>query len=144
MSLVNINWHPDKKGIRDFGKAMLIGFGIIGLVFALWPWGFIIHRSWHVALGCWIFAAVVGGIGLTGSRLVMPVYLVWMGIAFVMGSILGRILVGALFYLLITPMGLGMRLIGRDKLQIKKPETETYWKPRTHPGLTPEDYERQF
>ncbi|MHC4886765.1 MAG: SxtJ family membrane protein [Planctomycetota bacterium] len=137
MSLVAIDWNPDAKGLRSFGVSMLVGFGLIGLV--VW-W----KVSLAAATGCWIFGAVAGVLGLTGTKAAMPIYKVWMGIAFVMGSIMGRILLGLFYYGMITPMGLVMRLQGRDKLQLKpRPTGESYWcdSPTTD---DPARYKRQF
>ncbi len=140
MSMVEINWSPDKKALRGFGWAMLIGFGIIGLAkFAGWP----IARNLNYAYVCWGIALVAGVSGLLGSKVALPFYYVWMAIGWVMGNIMTRVIFAIFYYLLITPMGFFMRLCGRDKLVLKKPEGETYW--REHrPYDENRDYQRQF
>ena len=143
MSLVKIDWKPDAASRRNFGLTMLIGFGAIGLAFYAWPWTWPITQNTPVAWGCWGFAVVSGVLGLSGSRLALAIYLPWMAVAFVMGSIMSRILVATFFYLMITPMGLAMRLIGRDRLQLKRPKGDTCWIDHK----TTDDirrYERQF
>ena len=82
-------------------------------------------------------------LGNTGTRAALPIYIVWMGVAFVMGSIISRVLISLFYYLMITPMGLVMRLSGRDKLKIKKQDCQTYW---VDSKPLPENYsyERQF
>ena len=97
----------------------------------------------NAAIGCWIFAAVACGLGLTGTRLALWLYIPWMGIAFVMGNVISRLLVALFYYLVITPMGLMMRVTGRDRLRLKKRDCKSYWVDKK-PGGGKSSYERQF
>lgn len=142
MSLVSINWHPKKPELRKFGIVMLIGFGLIGSAFMLWPWSWPLTRSTNTALACWVFGGLAGILGLSGTRACLLVYLPWMAVAFVVGSVVGRVVVLTMFYVLITPMGLLMRLSGRDRLRLKKPQGATYWVDYSTDDAV--DYERQF
>ncbi|MHC4870874.1 MAG: SxtJ family membrane protein [Planctomycetota bacterium] len=136
MSLVNINWNPDKNELKKFGIAMLVGFGIIGLCF------FLFKRA-DTAYYCWAFGVVAGLLGLSQTKAALPVYLVWMAVAFIMGNIISRVLVVLFYYLMITPIGLIMRVIGRDKLHLKKRDTESYWS-ELHLSHDKDRFERQF
>lgn len=136
MSLVRINWKPSPSELRKFGIAMLVGFAIVG---AILRFGF--HKA-DAAMGAWIFGAVAGALGLTGMPIALPVYWAWMGIGFVAGNIMSRLLLGVFFYGMITPMGLIMRLFGRDKLQLRRTAGSTYW--QQVPPHTSNDFERQF
>ena len=135
MSIVHIDWHPDGPALRRFGRTVIIG-------------SLLIAAALHFLKG-WTTAAevlagvgvVIGGLGLTGARIALPGYWFWMGIAFVMGNIMGRILLSIFYYTLITPMGLIRRLVN-DKLQLRARGRDTYWR-----DLPPDDgtrYERQF
>ena len=143
MSFVSINWKPDAKELRKFGWAMLIGFGLIGLALMAWPWDWPFPRAPRAAVVCWVFGAVAGLLGLTGTRAALPIYCVWMGVAFVMGNIVSRVVIAGIYFLVITPMGLAMRLTGRNKLQLKRRDVPTYWIERERKDGD-RDYERQF
>lgn len=134
--MVDINWSPDAKELRKFGVAMLVGFSFIG-AFLFWRG----HPTAGTA--CLVFGLAAGGLGLTGTRVALPVYLAWMGIAFVAGNVVSRVLIALLFYLLITPMGLVMRLVGRDKLALKPTNDSSYWTDVSDDEID-SDYERQF
>lgn len=143
MSLVQIDWSPDTKKLREFGIAMIVGFAIIGALahFGVWPFP---EPHPAAALGCWIFGALSGVLGLTGTPLALPIYWVWMGIAFVMGNIVSRVMLVLVYYLVFTPMGLLGRLIGRDRLELNTPKsTESYWVPVEY-GTDRKRYRRQF
>lgn len=143
MSFVKLNWHPKAKDLRSFGGIFLGGFVVIGLIKYFWPFERVFTQNktvgvWFIGIG-----VVVGAIGLTGTKLALPFYWIWLGIAWLLGNIMSRVVVAALYYLLFTPMRVLNNLVGRDKLQLKRPETESYWLPISLP-TEPEKYERQF
>jgi hypothetical protein len=76
-----------------------------------------------------VFGVAAGLLGLSGTKAALPVYWGWMAIAFVMGNIVSRILVFLIYYGLLMPMGLMMRAVGRDKLVLRKPDADSYWRP---------------
>jgi len=120
MSLVKVNWRPGPRELRVFGAVLLVGFAALGGL--AWAKG----RPTAAAV-LWALGGVVGVLGLSGTRAAWPAYWAWMGFAFVMGNIMGRLLLGVVYYGLITPMGLTMRLLGRDPLQLRRANRPTCW-----------------
>lgn len=144
MALVQLNWKPNAKELRSFGAIFLVGFVIIGLVKYFSPFEWLISRNQNVGLTFIIIGLVVGAIGLTGTKLALPLYWIWLSIAFVMGNIVSRILIAGIYYLVVTPVGWLAWLVGRDKLQLrKKKNKQTYWVKTSLPK-EPRKYERQF
>ena len=143
MSLVKVNWKPSPKELRQFGAIFGSGFLLIGLVKYFWIWGWLFERNEKAGLIFILIGIVGGAIGLTGTKLALPLYWVWMGIAFVLGNIMSRVVITLIFYGVITPMSFVARLLGRDKLQLKKRAVQSYWQDISLPH-EPEKYERQF
>ncbi|MFL6468415.1 MAG: SxtJ family membrane protein [Pyrinomonadaceae bacterium] len=143
MPFVKLNWKPNKKELRQFGAIFMGGFVLIGLVKYLWPFQRLISQNETVGLWFIAIGLVVGAIGLTGRRLALPLYWTWLGIAYVLGNIMSRVIMAGIYYLVFTPMRLIGNLMGRDKLQLKKPQTDSYWVDISFP-TTKEEYERQF
>lgn len=143
MPFVQLNWKPNRKELRQFGAIFMGGFVLIGLVKYLWPFERLIDKN--ETLGVWLIGIgiVVGAIGLTGSRLALPLYWAWLGIAFVLGNIMSRVIITLIYFLIFTPMRFLSSLAGRDKLQLKKPQTNSYWSDISLPKDI-EKYERQF
>lgn len=143
MPFVQLNWKPNRKELRQFGAIFMGGFVLIGLVKYLWPFEWLLDKN--ETLGAWLIGIgiVVGAIGLTGSRLAMPLYWAWLGIAFVLGNIMSRVIISLIYFLLFTPMRVLGNLLGRDKLQLKKKDSGSYWHDISLPKEI-EKYERQF
>mgnify|MGYP001235834703 CR=1 FL=1 len=130
------NIPSSKKDIRSFG----ITIGIILFIIS----GLLIYYNKEIY-------QVIGGIALTliGLGLIMPVvlkpfYFVWMTFAAILGWVMTRVILGFVFYLIITPIGLLTKLIGEDFLALKKTESDSYWNYRNSAKELNQDYEKQF
>jgi predicted membrane protein len=100
----------DKKGLREFG---LVGGLIVAVVF-----GFVLPILRHHSLSIvpWIIALVLWVWAIVAPTTLNFVYQIWMRIGLVLGWIQTRIILGVLFYAILTPMGLIGRLLNRDRL----------------------------
>jgi len=68
-------------------------------------------------------------------------YRAGMMVSFYIGQVMSRVLLTILFLLVVTPLGLVLRLFGKDLLHLKrKPPTQSYW----HPVNRPQNLDRQF
>ncbi len=121
----------------------MTGFLVIGLVKYFWPFTWLLTQDKNVGFISMLIGLVGGGLALTGTKIALPLYYLWMGIAFVMGNIMSRVIIVLIYYVVVTPLALLGRVIGRDRLQLKKPNTESYWHDISLPK-EPEKYERQF
>ncbi|MDA1052658.1 MAG: SxtJ family membrane protein [Planctomycetota bacterium] len=138
MALVDINWNPSRKELRVF-SLLLIGFGAIVAA--------ILYKrleSQTPAAAALFVTSVVGLVGLAAPMLVRPVYVIWMGLAFPIGWTVSHVMMLAAFYFVLTPIGLVMRLCGRDPMrrQIDR-GAKTHWLPRSNRGDL-KSYFRQF
>lgn len=68
----------------------------------------------------------------------------WMTLAAALGYVNSRILLGILFYAVITPIGLMARLFGHDPLDRRGGRAASYWHPRARTRQTRSDFERAF
>jgi hypothetical protein len=135
----------DIKGLKT-GTPELRKFGLlVGGVFTVWS-----ILAWARSKGYYPYLLVPGALlivfGAVWPRALQPVYIGWMSVAFVFGFIVSHLILGLLFYLVITPIGLVARLSGKDFLGSRRdPTARSYWIPRERRGpATPADYERQF
>jgi hypothetical protein len=145
--LIDLNLHPDQETLRQFGWIAVGGFGFLAAIawFEVLIFGFGLgsSRPW-VSL----FFAALAGLSAIFSLVLpkanLPIYVGLSVVAFPIGLVVGYIILGVLFFLLITPVGLIFKLTGRDPLKRRfEPEAATYWEParRTPPV---ESYFKQF
>ena len=77
--------------------------------------------------------------------LLKPVRIGWMGLAFVLGYFMSRLLLAVIFYLVITPIGVIFRLFGKDILHKKiRKNRESYWIKRSPENKNAKDYEKLY
>jgi hypothetical protein len=137
MALVDINWNPNPTELRKFGVTMLVGFALIGVVLQ-----FAFGKE-IPAYVCYTLAALLGILGLSGTIAGLWAYRAWMGVAFVMGNIISRVLLALIYFGMFWPMGAIRRMLGADPLTLKKPNSTTFWTDAP-PPTTRERAERQF
>jgi Saxitoxin biosynthesis operon protein SxtJ len=122
---------------RSFGIVFFVVFLIIGL------WPLMKHgtvRWWALAI-----AAAFLVIALVVPKILAPLNRVWMKFGLLLAAIISPIFLGILFYLVFMPMGLLIRLFGKDplKLQLDR-EARSYWVDRDPPGPPPGSITNQF
>ena len=104
---------------RGFG----IVFCVVFLLISFWP---LIDgeslRIWSLAVSL-IFLVL----GLLNSKLLSPFNLIWVKFGEVLGRIIAPIAMGVVYFFIITPIGLFMRLIGKDLLRTKFSKNNSYW-----------------
>ncbi len=110
----------DTKQLRNFG--LLVG----GIFSAIGLWPAIIRgenpRLWALALGVLLILPA-----LVLPRSLGPVYRIWMALGNALNWLNTRIILGAIFYGLLTPMGLTMRRLGHDPMRRRfEPSLDTY------------------
>ena len=130
-----------KTGRRDLRKFSLMVGGVLVLL-GLW----LLFR--HKARYPWLLwpGLLLLALGLTVPKSLKHVYVGWMTLAFILGFIVSNVLLTLLYYVVLTPIGLTARALGKDFLQRTwQPNAATYWLKRDRPNpRTAAQYEQQF
>ena len=130
---------PEVRGSSDrsFGlvfAAVFLTAGLSPLVRGETP------RAWALAL-----AGVLIAIALAMPPLLAPLNRLWTRFGLLLGKVTTPVVMGVLFYLVVTPTGLLMRLFGKDPLRLScDREAGSYWIQREPPGPSPETMTNQF
>ena len=110
----------DRKGLREFG---VVTGGIVAVLFGLFfPW--LLERAFP--LWPWVVFAVLGAWALVAPMRLRPLYRGWMRLGFLLSKITTPIVMGLLFYLLITPFALILKLTGKDAMRLGFNDRDTY------------------
>lgn len=133
-----IRQDPDDRFLRQFAAGALVFFGLIGLARVT------SHDDWTTATILWTVGGSLGLTGLISPRFAKPVYMVWMHLLTPIAWVLTFVLLAAIYWLVLTPIGYWYRWRHGDPLQRKlHPQAETYWIERPVQSV-PETYLRQF
>ena len=90
------------------------------------------------------FALVTFLVTLVSPSNLLPFNKLWMEFGLLIGKVVSPIVLGAVFFFLITPVGIAMRLVGRDELQLKLHKKTSCWKNRAPAGPEPASFKNQF
>lgn len=128
---------------RDTTTLRKFGLTVGGVFLAIAAFLFWREVSWAPIL-LWIGLPLVL-LGAVIPRVLGPIYTGWMGLAIVLGAIVTRILLTIFFFLVITPVALFFKLIGRDALHRKlDPQAATYWIDKDYPIADRSRFEKFF
>jgi hypothetical protein len=128
---------PSEGDLRWFGAILLAFFGLVGAVVG-WQSG-----SLRAAAILWGLGAGLALLYTAIRPLRQPLYRLWMAAVLPIGWLVSNLLLGAVFYLVITPIGLLARAFGRDPLTRRfEPDADSYWI-EDDPGGEPGRYYRQ-
>ena len=114
--------------------ALLAGYG----------WFF---KGWSLAvvLALVVVALAFALLGFVAPRVLRPLNWLWFQLGQLLGKVVSPVVLGAIFFLILTPVSLGSRLFGRDELRLKRKASQTsYWLDRAPPGPEPESFKNQF
>lgn len=122
---------------RSFGVVFAVVFLIVALL-PLLSGGDV--RLWSLAV-----AAAFLALALAAPRLLAPLNWAWTRVGLVLHHVVNPIVMGVLFFLVVTPVGLIMRLSGKDPLRLRLERgSGSYWIERRPPGPAPETMKNQF
>lgn len=136
MTWKELNLNPSDREVRTFSVLWLLAFGLFGGL-----------AAWRGAGSAPAFlgVALAGGlIGLALPQLMRRVYVVWMIAAFPIGWTISLVLQAVVFYAVLTPIGVALRMAGRDPLGRRfDRNATTYWVTRRRRDDV-DGYFRQF
>ena len=104
---------------RSFG----IVFFIVFLLIALYP----LINGENIRIWSAVISLIFLVLGLLNSKILAPLNKLWFKFGIFLGKIISPIILGIIFFLVVTPIGLLMRLFGKDVLNLKYNKNKSYW-----------------
>ena len=135
MSLITVNWNPQRKQLRQFGALCVLAFAFLGAVaysrHVLFGLPLAATTARAVAIAWFLFSATCGIAAIIAPSVLRPLYIGLSAITLPIGLVVSQVVLAVLFYGVITPLGVVMRFLGRDPMQRRfAPELPTYWQAR--------------
>ena len=110
---------------RSFG----VVFSIVFLLISIYP---LINND-NVRIWSLVISLIFLVLGILNSNILSPLNKLWFKFGIFLGKIISPIIMGIIFFLVVTPIGLIMRLIGKDVLNLKYSDNKSYWIEKTGP-----------
>ena len=104
---------------RSFGIVFFIAF----LLIALYP----LVNSGEIRIWSVLISLIFLILGLLNSKILAPLNKLWFKLGIFLGKIISPIIMGIIFFLVVTPIGLLMRLLGKDLINLKFNNNKSYW-----------------
>ncbi len=148
MSMIEMNWKPDQRTLKQFGWISLVAFGALGAL-AWWKHKFLFFHlsdsaAHTTAYVLWAIAGLSAVLGVVAPMVLQPLFVGLMLIALPIGFVLSHVILFIVFFVFFTPLGLVMRLFGYDPMRKRfDRQAKTYWLER-EVVTDPKRYFRQF
>ena len=110
---------------RSFG----IVFFIVFLLIALYP----LLKDNDLRIWSLVISFIFLILGLINSKILTPLNRLWFKFGLLLGKFISPLIMGIIFFLVVTPIGIIMRLLKKDLLNLKYNKKETYWIKKTGP-----------
>tara|TARA_B100001121_G_scaffold149146_1_gene130594 strand:- start:56 stop:439 length:384 start_codon:yes stop_codon:yes gene_type:complete len=104
---------------RNFGVVFFVVFFLIALYPLTYDEGI---RTWSIIISLFFLI-----LGLLNSKILNPLNKLWFKFGIILGKIISPLIMGIIFFLVVTPTGLIMRLLRKDILNLKYNKDKSYW-----------------
>ncbi len=108
---------------RSFG----IVFFIVFLIVALWP----ILNNGDIRIWSLVLSVIFLVLGILNSKLLNPLNILWFKFGLFLGKIISPIIMGLVFFVVVTPIAILLKIFRKDVLSLKKNSSNTYWKKKS-------------
>jgi hypothetical protein len=108
-------------------------FGIVFFIFFLLISIYPLINNDNVRIWSLVISLIFLVLGILNSNILSPLNKLWFKFGIFLGKIISPIIMGIIFFLVVTPIGLIMRLIGKDVLNLKYSDNKSYWIEKTGP-----------
>jgi len=104
-------------------KSFGIVFFVVFLLISLYPLTYV----GEIKLWSLIISFIFLILGLLNSKILAPLNKIWFKFGILLGKIVSPLIMGAIFFLVVTPVGIILRLMGKDVLNLKYNKNKSYW-----------------
>ena len=104
---------------KNFG----LTFFIVFLIISFWP----LMNNEQIRIWSLVIALIFLILGMSNSKILTPLNTIWFKFGLILGKIVSPIVMGIIFFLIVTPISIIMRILGKDLLNLKYNNRKSYW-----------------
>ena len=117
---MNLSMKIKVSSNRSFG----IVFFVVFLIVALWP----LKNNLDIRIWSLIISFIFLILGIFNSKLLSPLNKIWFKLGILLGRIISPIVMGIIFFIVVTPTAIILKIFRKDVLSLKKSNSNSYWK----------------
>ena len=110
-------------------KSFGLVFSVVFLIIAVYPF----LKNGNLIIWSLIISIIFLILGLTNSKILTPLNKLWFKFGIFLGKIVSPLVMGVIFFFVVTPIGLIMRVLGKDLLNLKYNLNKSYWIEKSGP-----------
>tara|TARA_B100000900_G_scaffold248097_1_gene211098 strand:- start:5964 stop:6344 length:381 start_codon:yes stop_codon:yes gene_type:complete len=110
-------------------KSFGIVFFVVFLIIGLWP----LLNNESYRLWSMVISLIFLILGLINSRVLTPLNILWFKFGLLLGKIVSPLVMGLIFFCVVTPIGILMKIFKKDLLNLKYSNKDSYWVDKTEP-----------
>ena len=108
-------------------------FGVVFFIFFLIISTYPLIKGGEIRIWSLIIALIFLILGIINSKLLTPLNKIWFRFGILLGNFVSPIIMGIVFFIVVTPVSLILKLLGKDVLGLKKNNKRTYWIDKSDP-----------
>lgn len=125
MALVEVNWQPTARQLRQFGVIAAVALPLLA-----WLW----TSRVEVIGACGLVGIVIAAVGLARPTMLKWLFIGLTCLTLPIGLVVSELALLLVYFGVLLPIGLCFRLVGRDALRLRRdPNAKTYWLPKQPP-----------
>ena len=110
---------------RSFGLVFFVVF----LLISIYP----LFHGQNLRFWLLIVAIIFLALGLLNSKILTPLNKIWFKFGLLLGSIVSPVIMSIIFFFVVTPISFVMKILGKDILNLKRNNNNTYWVEKSGP-----------
>ena len=110
-------------------KSFGIVFFTVFLIIAIWP----LLNGYGIRYWSLIISIVFLILGILNSKILTPLNKIWFTIGILLGNVISPIIMSIIFFFVVTPISFVMKVLGKDILNLKRNNNNTYWIDKSGP-----------
>ncbi len=136
--MMNVLDEMELPSDRKFGILFVIVFAVVA------GYGYLVEWASSTVIFCVVISFALAAISIVAPRVLAPLNKAWLLLGVVLGKIVNPIVLGIIFFGLLTPVSIVTRIFGRDELRLDQHHLDSYWIERDPPGPASDSYKNQF
>jgi hypothetical protein len=108
---------------RSSNRSFGVVFSIFFLLIAFWP----LLNEGQIRIWSMVLSIIFIILGLINSKLLTPLNILWFKFGIFLGKIISPLVMGIIFFFVVTPIAILMRLLQKDLLNLKYNDSSSYW-----------------